>query len=486
MKLKFIERRRSMKGQRERREPMLWEALLPILATFMSALYMELSYIKFYNNILLPSVFGIAVAASIGIIRLGYSIKDICRHALTIIIELRSMLIAIGIISTLMGAWIVSGIIPTFICYGVRIISPAFCLVAICLICSMISFITGSSHITAAGVGVALIAIASSIGIPAPVAAGAVISGISFGDKMSPLSFTTNLAPEAAGTDMKSHVKHMLYTTGVSLLVALICFATLGASYSGEHLDASSITAMVAAVNSDFYINPLLMLVPLVAVVPMVKKDYFVPGLIISIIVAAAIAILVQKRPVDTVLMAMLGIGKLGNANNGILDGLYNWAGFVNMFSTIARVLLAVIFGGQLEKMGMLKAIAKGILMRAKSTGSLIMSTLITSLVANMALSGKFTAIWTTGRMYKEEYERRGLSGCNLSRCLEDAGTLIAPLIPWGISGVVISELLGISTLEYLPFCFLNIINFLISIIYGYTGITIRETYNERSIFESK
>ena len=470
-----------MESHEVKEELKLWEALIPIIVTFAAILCMEMPLLKGYKSIYVAFALGMASTVAIGVLRLGVSLKEILKSVISVIIELRRMLLAIVIISLLMGAWTISGIIPAFIYYGVQTISPAFCLVAICLICVVMSFITGSSQVTAAGVGVVLIAIAKGIGIPSSMAAGAVISGTSFGDKMSPLSFTTNLAAEAAGTDIKTHIKHMLYTTGVSLLIALLFFAVLGASYTGEDLDSTRINMMIYDIREDFYITPVLMIVPLVTVVAMMRKKYFIPSLIISTILGIAIAIFVQKKEIMDVIMTMLGMG-----NTRILGGHYNWVGLFNMAQYTARVGIAVIFGGLLEKLGILEALAKKIVCRVKSIGALVTATMLTSIASNMALGGKYLAIWTTGRMYKNEYERRSLATCNLSRCLEDAGTLIAPLIPWSITGVVIAECIGVPTIQYLPFCFLNIINPIISIIYGYTGVTIKETFDDRSLFESK
>jgi NhaC family Na+:H+ antiporter len=385
----------------------------------------------------------------------------------------------------IIGTWIQSGIVPTIIYYGLQILSPGFFLVAACLLCCVVSLATGTSWGTAGTIGIALMGIGMGLGVPAPVTAGAIISGAYFGDKMSPLSDTTNLAPAMAGSTLFDHIRHMVYTTGVSLIIALIGFGVLGAGYAGQGFDASSVKEVTQLMADNFNINPLLLIVPILVFVMVAKKTPAVPGLFLGTVLGGVAAMIFQGASFANVLDAMQN-GVVSETGNEVLDTLLTRGGYQSMMWTISLILAALTFGGVLEKTGMLEAIAKRVLGFAKSTGSLVTATIFTSIFTNVLAGDQYLSIVLPGKMYKEEYHKRGLAPRNLSRCLEDAGTLTSPLVPWNTCGATMSTYLGVPTIEYIPYCFLNLINPIVSIIFGFTGITIMKLEDDPSAPEYK
>jgi len=381
----------------------------------------------------------------------------------------------------IIGTWILGGIVPTLIYYGLQILSPGLFLVAACLLCSVVSLATGSSWTTAGTVGIALMGVAAGLGVPAPMAAGAIISGAYFGDKMSPLSDTTNLAPAMAGANLFDHVRHMVYTTGTSLIIALIGFGILGFRFAGKELDVANINSILDLMRNNFNINPLLLIVPILVIIMVAKRVPAIPGLFIGTLLGGLAAMIFQGASFAGVMDAMQN-GVSSETGNEILDTLLTRGGYQSMMWTISLILAALTFGGILEKTGMLESIGKVILRYAKSTGSLVTATVITSIMAG----DQYLSIVLPGKMYKDEFRKRGLAPRNLSRCLEDAGTLTSPLVPWNTCGATMSTYLGVPTIEYLPYAFLNLVNPIVSIVFGFTGITMMKLEDDPSAPEYK
>jgi len=467
------------------REATLWEALIPVVSTIALLMYCVLPYFKVEQPVHIPLVLGSLIAAIVAITRLGYCWQDIEDGIISSISGTMQAIIILAIIGMIIGTWILGGIVPTLIFYGLKILSPGIFLVASCLLCCVVSLATGSSWTTAGTVGIALMGVAAGLGIPAPMAAGAIISGAYFGDKMSPLSDTTNLAPAMAGAKLFDHISHMVYTTGASLGIALIGFGILGFKFAGTALDSSKIDAINNLMSQKFTITPFLLLVPIIVIIMVAKKVPAIPGLFIGVLLGGVAAMLTQGANFSDVMSAMQD-GVVSETGNKLLDTLLTRGGYQSMMFTISLILAALSFGGILEKTGMLESLAKRVLKYAKSTGSLVTATVFTAIFTNILAGDQYLSLVLPGKMYKDEYRKRGLAPRNLSRCLEDAGTITSPLVPWNTCGVFMSGALQVPTLEYLPYCFLNLVNPLVSIFFGFTGITMMKLEDDPSAPEYK
>ncbi|NLF95264.1 MAG: Na+/H+ antiporter NhaC [Candidatus Riflebacteria bacterium] len=405
----------------------------------------------------------------------------------TIGMGMQSILILM-IIGCLIGVWILSGIVPAMIYYGLKLISPGVFLVATCIICAIVSLATGSSWTTAATVGIALLGVGSGLGIPVNMVAGAIISGAYFGDKMSPLSDTTNLAPAMAGTNLFEHIRHMIWTTGPSLIIACIIYGVLGMSYAGKELDTTAIDTMLSTLSTNFYITPLLIIPPILVIVMVVLRVPALPGLFAGILLGAGFATFFQGSGMTEIIKAAHS-GYAASTGLETIDSLLSRGGLESMMGTISLILIALSLGGVMESSGMLNAIARKIVTYATTTGSTVLATFFTCVFCNLAAGDQYLSIVIPGRIYKDIYRDRGLHPKNLSRCLEDFGTITSPLVPWNTCGAFMTTALGIHPFVYLPYAFLNLINPLVSIFYGYTGISMEklppeEPSEEAIIFE--
>jgi NhaC family Na+:H+ antiporter len=393
---------------------------------------------------------------------------------------------------SLIGTWILSGIVPTMIYYGLKILNPTFFYPLAAIICSIVALATGSSWTTAGTVGVALIGIAAALGLNVAIAAGAILSGAYFGDKLSPLSDTTNLAPAMAGTDLFTHIRHMLWTTIPSMTIAVLLYFIIGL-FSGTSVQVQSLDSIFQALEGSFNIGWYLLIPPAIIIVMLAKKVPALPALLIGALIGGIFAVIFQQETVlkfvgetghtkPVALLkgfwtAMFG-GYVASTGTPAMDDLLTRGGMADMLNTVWLIISAMTFGGAMETTGILHRLARGILSVAKSTGSLIASTVGTSIGMNVIASDQYIAIVIPGRMYREEYERRKLQPKNLSRTLEDAGTLTSPMVPWNTCGAFMATTLGVATLAYLPFYFLGMLNPIIAIIYGYTGFTIEKEDN--------
>lgn len=450
--------------------PTLIEALIPVV---LMMFFLGYSILKFGASPHIPLIGGTVIAALMGI-RLGYSwpeLEDGLVHGITLALKACLILLIIG---TLIGTWILSGIVPTMIYWGLKVLSPSIFLVATALICSLVSLATGSSWSTAGTVGVALIGVGKGLGVPLPMVAGAIISGSYFGDKMSPLSDTTNLAPAMAGTDLFSHIRHMVYTTGPSLTISLILYALLGLKYSGMEMQTENVTQIVSTLQANFNLHWLLLLPPTLVILMVVKKIPALPALVGGTILGGIFAIIFQGTSVGTVVNVSYS-GFVSKTGFAMVDELLTRGGMESMLYTVSLIMCALSFGGMMEKTRMLESIANAILKTARSTGALVTATITTCISMNIIAPDQYLSIVVPGRMYKDAYDKKGLHPKNLSRALEDSGTLSSPLVPWNTCGAFMHATLGISPLVYLPFAFLNLLNPMISIFYGFTGITMEK-----------
>ena len=464
----------------QRRDIPLGVALIPVLF-LIGALFLVISVYGLSPHI--PLICAAAVAGGVAV-AYGRPWKDIQEgmvHGIHLAMAAILILMAVGL---MIGTWIVGGVVPAMIYYGLKVLSPGIFLVATMVICSIVSLGTGSSWSTAGTVGVALIGVGGALGIPLPMVAGAIISGAYFGDKMSPLSDTTNLAPAMAGTDVFTHIRHMVYTTGPSYLIALILYGIIGIKFAGGALETESIDAMLVTMQQEFVINPLLLLPPVLVIVMVVKRVPPLPALLGGAVLGGIFAMLFQSSSLADVIDAAHS-GYVSQSGVESVDELLSRGGLMSMMETVALIMCALCFGGIMESTKMLEVIARNLLRLVKGTGTLVATTIFSCIGMNAVASDQYIAIVIPGRMYKNAYDQQKLHPKNLSRALEDAGTLTSPLIPWNSCGAFMWATLGVYPLAYLPYAFLNLTNPLISLFYGFSGITMEKIDGTESSNES-
>ncbi|MBH54486.1 MAG: Na+/H+ antiporter NhaC [Opitutaceae bacterium] len=456
-------------------KPGLLLALIPvaclILFLFTGIFLLEASpHIPLILAAIVVAIFGLQIGKT------WKELLDSIVHGISISMPAILILLAIGI---LIGTWVASGIVPLFIFYGLKMLSPGIFLVATCLICAVVSFATGSSWSTAGTVGVALVGIGQGLGLPLAMVAGAIVSGAYFGDKLSPLSDTTNLAPAVAGSELFDHIKHMLFTTVPSLIIALILYAFLGLKISNSASSVESVVTLSESIESLFNLSPILILAPLVVLVLIFIRIPALPALLAGGMAGAILGVLIQ----DITVSEMVGImqeGYVSETGLAEVDELLSRGGLDSMMWTISLILCAMAYGGLMEGTGMLRTISETLLKLASTTGRLVATTIATCLGMNILVPDQYLSIIVPGRMYKGAFAESGLEAKNLSRCLEDAGTLTSPLIPWNTCGVAMMGLLLVNPFAYLPYAFLNLLNPVISLIFGFTDWTITRVEKEK------
>ncbi len=471
-----------------RREPTLGQALIPLfvlIGLLAASVYLFGDGSSSGPN-QLALILSAGVAALVGL-RNGYTWTEMERGIVQSISLAMGAVLILLVVGSLIGTWILAGVVPTMIYYGLQILTPAVFYGAACIICALVSVATGSSWTTAGTIGVALVGIATAQNLNLGLAAGAIISGAYFGDKMSPLSDTTNLAPAVAGTDLFTHIRHMLWTTLPSFLLALTLFVIAGFVVDAP-TDASQLEEILAALRERFVIGPHMLLPVVLVIALVVRRVPAFPALLIGALTGCVFAVLFQQSAVlglvgETTLPAGLALlkgawialfdGYQLESGNAALDDLLSRGGMSSMLTTVWLILAAMMFGGVMEKTNLLQKIAATILNSVRSTGGLIFATLATAFGSNIVASDQYISIVLPGRMFRAEYRRRNLHPKNLSRALEDGGTLTSVLVPWNTCGAFMAQTLGVSTFVYAPFAFFNLINPVVSAIYGYTGFTI-------------
>ncbi|WP_438311848.1 Na+/H+ antiporter NhaC [Sporosarcina sp. FA9] len=445
-----------------------WMVLVPL---FVMIFVMIVTVVKLEQGPHMPLIVGTITAAIIAW-KAGFTWKEIEEMMYKGIRLALPAVVIIMLVGLTIGAWMGGGIVATMIYYGLQIITPSWFLVTIAIICSIVSLAIGSSWSTMATIGVAGMGIGLSMGIPAGMIAGAVISGSYFGDKMSPLSDTTNLAAGLTGTDLFDHIKHMLYTTIPGLVIALGVYAFLGRRFAGEQMDAIGIEQTARVLQDSFLITPLLLLVPLAVIVMVALKIPAIPALIVGIILGFLSQIFIQGGSTVGAIEALQS-GFAIETGNDMVDGLFNGGGLDSMMYTVSMAIVAMTFGGILEFSGMLQSLMNQLLKVVKSSAGLISSTVAACVLTNATCSEQYVSIVVPSRMFSKAYKDKGLNSKNLSRALEDGGTLTSPLIPWNTCGVFILGTLGVGVVEYGPYAILNLVVPFISIFYAVTGFTI-------------
>ena len=427
-----------------------------------------------------------AIAASIGVCN-GTSWQSILKGISSSLSSTSSAIIILLLIGALTGTWLISGIVPAMIYYGLKILNPEIFLFASCIICAIVSLASGSSWSTIATVGIALLGIGNVLGISEGLIAGSIISGAYFGDKLSPLSDTTNLAAAMSGTNLFTHIKYMMYTTIPSFIITLIIFFFLGVSI--EITSNQNINELLDTLNLTFNINLWLFIVPLTVIFLIIKKTPAIPALLAGTLLGGAFAIIFQPQLIFEVSQATILNFKayylaIMNAmaseinivtDNVLMNNLLSSSGMKGMLPTVWLVICAMSFGGAMQESRLLKRISDPIMLYAKQTGSLIATTSATCFFFNITTSDQYLSIVVPGKMFEKTYKDKGLAPENLSRTLEDSGTVTSVLIPWNTCGAAQSAVLGVATLTYLPFCFFNLISPIMTLLYGYLNIKIKK-----------
>ena len=429
-----------------------------------------------------------SAVASIIAFNLGFTWLEIQKGIVNSINSSLPSILILFLVGSLAGSWLLSGIVPAFIYYGIQILNAKIFLFAACIICIIVSMATGSSWTTSATIGIALIGIGRALDISDGLVAGAILSGAYFGDKMSPLSDTTNLAPAMAGGDLISHIKYLSLTSVPSIMISLIIFIVLGFNIS-ENIGINNTEIISTAILEKFYISPILFIVPVIVIVLIYKKIKAVPALFVGVVLGSVFAIIFQSNLVIEVsnsdenswkslfsgtMTSLYGSISI-NSSNELVSDLLSSSGMFGMLNTIWLVISAMIFGGVMEKAGFLQQITSIILNKIKSTGSLISSTAGTCIFFNLTASDQYLSIVVPGKMYSSIYKDKGLAPENLSRTLEDGGTVTSVLVPWNTCGAYHASVLNVATLSYLPFCFFSLISPLMTILFAYLRIKIKK-----------
>jgi Na+:H+ antiporter, NhaC family len=484
-----------------RRKPSFIQAISPILFLIVLLVINILIFgtdgLSGSNQLVL--VISSAVAGLIAIFQLNIKWENLQDGIVKSISSAMSSILILLLIGSLAGTWLLSGIVPAMIYYGLQILNPTIFLIAACIVSAIVSIATGSSWTTVATVGVALLGIGKALGFGEGIIAGAILSGAYFGDKMSPLSDTTNLAPAMAGTDLFTHIRHMTKTTFPSMLITLVIFGLIGFT-TGAEGSVGQVKEISEVIIDNFNINPWLFIVPVLVLFMIVKKIPAVPALLAGAILGGVFAIIFQPQAIKlianeegasfvyqsykAVMMSLYGKISILTSND-IVNELLITRGMSGMLNTIWLIICAMIFGGIMEESGMLKVLAEAIIEKVHSVGSLIASTAATCVFFNVTTSDQYLAILVPGRMYADIYRKRGLKPENLSRTLEDSATVTSVLIPWNTCGATQASVLGVATLTYAPYCFFNIISPFMTVLFGYLklGMTF---YSEEEMLEIK
>ena len=470
------------------KSPTTFQALVPIIFL---VILLSINVSIFGDDSLSGSIQIVLIlssaVASIIAFNLGFSWLDIQKGIIKSINSSLPSILILFLVGSLAGSWLLSGVVPAFIYYGIQILNAKIFLFAACVICIVVSMATGSSWTTSATIGIALIGIGRALDISDGLVAGAILSGAYFGDKMSPLSDTTNLAPAMAGSDLISHIKYLSLTTVPSIIISLVIFIVLGFNIS-DSIGLNNAEIISSAIKEKFYISPVLFIVPLTVIILIYNKIKAVPALFVGVILGSVFALIFQSGLVvdvsnsETLSSKALFSGKMIslygsisiNTSNPLVTDLLSSSGMFGMLDTIWLVICAMIFGGVMEKAGFLKQITSIILNKIKSSGSLISSTAGTCIFFNLTASDQYLSIVVPGKMYSSIYKEKGLAPENLSRTLEDGGTVTSVLVPWNTCGAYHASVLNVATLTYLPFCFFNLISPIMTILFAYLKIKIK------------
>ena len=474
------------------KQPSLSIALVPIILLI---ILLGTNVWLFGDNTLSGSnqitlLFSGAIAAFIGFFY-GTPWEKMLNGAIKSISSAMGALIILLLIGSLAGTWMLSGIVPSMIYYGLEILHPKIFLFAACIVCAIVSLATGSSWSTVATLGIAMLGIGNALGVSEGITGGAIISGAYFGDKMSPLSDTTNLAPAMAGTDLITHIKYMTYTTIPSIAIALIAFLIIGLMSSPEANQLEQIANMQSALTNSYNISWLTLIVPVVVIGMIVKKVPAIPALLIGTLLGGLYAIIFQPDLINhlnasdnpsllsylknsyTSVMNAMTVNVSVNTGDLAVNELVSTSGMSGMLNTIWLIICAMSFGGIMEATGLLKRITSSLMNFVKSRKSLVLTTSSTCIFLNLTASDQYLSIVVPGRMFADSYKKYNLHPKNLSRTLEDSATVTSVLVPWNTCGATQAGVLGVATITYLPYCFFNLLSPIMTLIFSYASIKI-------------
>ena len=459
------------------RKPTFIEAMIPMVGM---VLLLGIGYGKYGLPIQALLIAAAGVAAIIAK-RVGYTWKDMITGISDKIHSSLPSLFVMVCVGAMIASWMVSGTIPMLIYYGIKIIDPQFLFVTAFFVTAVISTFTGTSFGSAGTAGVAIMGIAIALGVPLEIAAGAVISGAVFGDKLSPFSDTTILAPIAAGSELYDHIRHMLYTTGAATIVSIIVFTVVGMRMDvGSMTNPETVTAILSNLEHLYNFNWLLLLPPVLVFWGAYTKKPTIPMLILASVIGLAMGMAFQGFTLKTALMAFVNgfkVNMLATSSDvqvvKAINSLLNRGGLMGMMSTVLLVFCAFGFAGIFSKAGCIEVILNKIIHTITSVGSLITATVGSTLFMSIVTGSSYLAILIPGEMFKNLYKKFGLEPKNLSRTLEDAGTCAVPIVPWSVAGTYMAATLGVATISYLPWAVLCYSSMIFAIIFGYTGFGI-------------
>ncbi|MFT2091448.1 Na+/H+ antiporter NhaC [Paraglaciecola sp. 2405UD69-4] len=446
------------------RKPSWQIALIPIVSTL--AILM-LQILMFNGAPHVPLILGIGITAVFGIAH-GHKWSDLQDGMLSSVAVALPVLGIFMVVGMTIGTWIASGTVPLLTKIGLEILTPAGFLPLTCIICAIVSVFTGTSWGTVGTIGLALLGIGESLGIPSYFTAGAIVSGAWFGDKMSPLSDTTNFTAAITGTNLYTHMRNMLPTTLPALVISLIIYSYLGNTYTSTLAELGNVETLDRLLTETFVLNIWVLFPPLVIAMCIWKKVEPMPCMFLGVFTASAIAFFVQDMSLNNILQVMMN-GYISDTGNSAIDSLLSKGGIMSMTWVITLIMIAMAFGGVLQKTGCFDAILASVMPLIKGRIGLVFATMFATVSFNFA-SNAFIAYTIPGRMFTPAFRGQGLSSCNVSRILEDGATMSAPLIPWNSGAVFVSSTLGIPTLLYAPFAFCNWISFLFNLFWGITG----------------
>ncbi|MFP4547771.1 MAG: Na+/H+ antiporter NhaC [Fidelibacterota bacterium] len=458
----------------QKKQPKLVYSIIPLIAM---GLFLGVGYGVFQLKAEILLICSALIAGIIALLH-GYSWKELETGIVESVSRAMPAMLIVICVGLLVGSWIASGTIPMLIYYGLQMISPSYFLLTACIVSSFVSLFTGTSWGTVGTIGIAFMGIAEGLGIPNGPAAGAIITGAYFGDKLSPFSDTTNLAPVAARSNLFDHIRHMLWTTLPAWILGLIIYFFIGLKYGESQAFSSDINLLLNGLTNNFNFNILLLLPPAVILFFAIKKLPTIPGMILATLLAGILGMIFQGISINNATSAM-ATGYVSNTGVEQLDKLLTRGGMMSMMYVTLIAFCAFAFAGIMQATGMLKKIMDQMLKFIHSTGSLIISTSVSCITMAFITGSSFLAILVPGELFANAYRERGLAAKNLSRTTEDSGTVVVPLVPWSMAGVYMAGTLGVPTLEYAQWTFMFYFGIIFAWIYGFTGIGIAQKIND-------
>ncbi|WP_449538887.1 Na+/H+ antiporter NhaC [Ferdinandcohnia sp. Marseille-Q9671] len=455
----------------------IWKSVIPLFGLIIAA---ACSIFIWEAGMNFPLIIGV-ILASIVAISCGWSWNDVQQMMVNGVTRALPAVFILLVIGTIIGSWIASGVIPTMIYYGISILDPSWFVPIVALITGIVSITLGTSFTSIATVGLAFMAIGEGLGFPPALVAGAVISGAYLGDKLSPLSDTTNVAAALVDTDLFSHIKHMLWDTIPAFLLSLVLFWIFGSFEvaNSTSIGSEAIETIMFGLDDAFVIHPLLLLLPVFTIYLMLKRVPALPALMGVGLLGSVIAVMVQGNSVSSVVQFMTSGFKI-STGIGEIDSLLNRGGLASMLGTVGMLMIATALGGILEETGTFEVLTGKMMKKVKTTGALIGSTLLSTFVVALASGAQFLAIILPARTFVQKYKNMNIDTKNLSRTVESMGTVGINLIPWSVPAVFASSILGVSAWEFIPYAFFIYLVPLVNLLFGFTGWTIaRKDYSQ-------